>query len=298
MAETFAMSAAFVSVDSTQKSKSRLFGMSEWRDLVLDEPATEENLAKPLGVLPTRSKDVLLQGQSRYLQLVDEHQIELFQRAIDNHGGVLGTGLLMFGDNGDVLPTMPLVEIQSYMTTDYGVFCKVRAVGRAAVLQRQKRSPESVVTEKYDQNDEEVIPDYGYDSNYDLANDMADQIKNHLIALTKIEEADDESSESNLNEKKEDTRWERYQSAYRNALDADQQGYVVASGEASTRRSWKELAAVSWAAFSTSSCPDKDATFRLNAMNSVSVTERLDLAMYWLSDLRSELENATSEASQ
>jgi hypothetical protein len=83
---------------------------------------------------------------------------------------------------------------------------------------------------------------------------------------------------------------ERFDEAYQAALEADNQGYLLPSPSEEEGRSWRELNAISWAAFSTSSSPKDDATYRLSALDMDNITNRLKLAMYWLSDIRAEIE--------
>lgn len=113
------------------------------------------------------------------------------------------------------------------------------------------------------------------------------------------------------------TRMRRYQAAYQAALENDSQGYLLppramstsshatattSSASASSSlsvpvvpvpaapyRSWQELTAISWAAFATGACLADDSTFRLSALDMDCVSNRLQLAVYWLSDVRFEV---------
>lgn len=248
-------------------------GISEWRDLAHDD------MSKPIGILPSLSRGVILQGQTKYLQLTEDADIQLFQQALDGHESIIGMGLLMH-DGINVLNTMPLLEIEDYnrMGGDFGIFAKVRVVGRARMLEGLR------CTEHFDEQDDQ---DGASDSVE--ANNMADIIESAIAELSAIERV--------TGSEVENSRLDRYWTAYQAALESDNQGYVVSSNSRATKqRSWQELASVSWAAYSTSISQEDDATFRLNAMNMQSITERLDLAMRWLSDVRQDVEQEVSKS--
>jgi hypothetical protein len=97
--------AASQNTNINTSSKTRLFGLAEWRDLDMGFPgtgddinlrlgATEGGLPKSLCVLPFHYTDVLLQGETKQLRLYEERFIELFQDAMDNHCGVVAMGLI------------------------------------------------------------------------------------------------------------------------------------------------------------------------------------------------------------
>lgn len=261
-----------------------VFGIAEWRDLVPNDG--DDIMLKPIGILPSLSKDVLLQGQTKYLQITDKAEIQLMQQAIHEHARMIGMGLVMH-DGVNVLPTMPLLEIEDYIHVggNFGMFAKVRAVGRAR-LEQQQDSGRHVHScrEHFDSQGEA----FG-DSDYEEANVMADMAECLIAELSAIEKVTGiEVGESRLS---------RYQSAYDAALESDTQGYFMSSTQTrmSRRRSWQELAAVSWAIFSTSKLQEEDATFRLNAMNMQSIPDRLDFAMSWLEHVREVVEQEVSQ---
>jgi hypothetical protein len=167
------------------------------------------------------------------------------------------------------------------------------------------------------------------ESNLEKANTLASLIENLIADTSDIEEscrrhtskrraADDESSWRNQDHHHHhhrhdygSTRMLRYQAAYQSALENDSQGYLlppcamsssslssstsslsvpVATAAAAASRSWQELTAISWAAFATGACLADDSTFRLSALDMDCVSNRLQLAVYWLSDVRFEVE--------
>mmetsp|Transcript_765 Transcript_765/g.1241 ORF Transcript_765/g.1241 Transcript_765/m.1241 type:complete len:304 (-) Transcript_765:70-981(-) len=289
------MGSAFVPSTGARTSRTTsLFGIAEWQDLTA--PSEVDAMTKPVNILPFPSKDILLQGQTRYLQFVEEEHTDLFGHALEENEGIFGMGLLMH--DGNVLSTMPLLEIEDYMRggKDLGIFCKVRAVGRATVLEVTDESTMSAIcTEHYDTDDQDVNAYDGEWNLYDDANDLADSIESLIAEMSVIE-----TIRAGLDDDRT-SRLSRYQQAYETALASDLQGYVSSSSTTGSpssfqqERSWKELAAVSWAAYSTSDAPEVDASFRLNAMNLSSITERLEFAAHWLADVRQEVEQSISQ---
>jgi hypothetical protein len=262
-----------------------MFGIAEWQDLQVSE---EEPMTKPVNILPFPSKEIMLQGQTRYLQFVEKEHVRLFQQSLDENEGIFGMGLLMH--DGNVLSTMPLLEIESYMRggDDLGVFCKVKVVGRATVHKVTDESTMSALCSEHFDTDDQETNMFGTEcSNYEDANDLADSVESLIAEMSAIEK---------IRGIDQVNRLERYQEAYEKALESDMQGYVEGPYQQlfCHQRSWKELAAVSWAAYSTSFAQEDDATFRLNAMKFSSITERLDLAAHWLSDVRQDVEQSIS----
>ena len=260
-----------------------VFGIAEWRDLVPDHG--DDIVFKPIGILPSLSKDVLLQGQTKYMQITDKAEILLVQQAINEDAGMIGMGLLMH-DGVHVLTTVPLLEIEDYnhMGGQFGMFAKVRAVGRARIEQQQDLGRRHLCKEYFDWQEEALT-----DSDYEEANYMADMAESLIAELSAIEKVTGIELEG--------SRLNRYQCAYDAAMESDTQGYVMSSKltRTSRQRSWQELAAVSWAIFSTSKSQEDDATFRLNAMNLQSIRDRLDFAMLWLNHVREVVEQEVSQ---
>jgi hypothetical protein len=85
-------------------------------------------------------------------------------------------------------------------------------------------------------------------------------------------------------------RLERYQGAFENALESDSQGYMLSSSSQS-KRSIQELTAISWAAFATEAVDDLDAQFRVQALDTDNLVERLKLGLFLLNEKRKLVEN-------
>lgn len=249
---------------------------------------------KTIGVVPMESKDILLQGQTKYVQFTTPQELTLVQHAIDENEGMIGMGLKMF-DTG-VLPTMPLLEIEQSTTNiggSFGMFAKLRAVGRVRIdEQPDDEQNDAIVTckEVFDQynDDDAMLTD---EESYEQANHLADDIEALIADMSAIERMVGANAGSTDDH---DDRMTRFQQAYDLAMTHDYQGYTTTSSSSSSR-SWQELSAIAWAAYSTSTILQEDATFRLNAMNMQSVLERLDMAVHWLSDVQQEVEQRISQ---
>jgi hypothetical protein len=245
---------AFVSIPSTgHVSTTRLFGISEWRDFS----------SQTVDVLPVPSKSVLLPGEIKYLHLTDDSHLQLFQNSLEN--GIFGLGLLMH-DNANILPILPLVEIQSYQRSHLGIFCQVQALSRAKWLDltNQEGSLVATVEEQFDDNHSSI--------DYEVANDVADEIESLLMDL---------SSPSSP------SWWDSYQVAYHSALSCDVQGYIVSTLQL-RRRSWDQLTAMSWAL-------TENVTLKLNALHQTTVLERLEWIRHWLSEVVRETQQESSQ---
>merc|ERR1712241_106346 len=97
-----------------------------------------------------------------------------------------------------------------------------------------------------------------------------------------------------------ETRKDRFNLAYRAAMESDSQGYISnddnnnsKEGIEQKKLSWKEINAISWAAFSSHATLATDETYRVYAMDMDRITNRLKLATFWLSDVLLETEEKT-----
>ena len=84
----------------------------------------------------------------------------------------------------------------------------------------------------------------------------------------------------------------RYRQAYQVALSTDTQGYSVSgsTGSDSGQLSAQELTATSWAAFCSEIVPEEDATYRIQALDTDKLFERLKLAAFMLREKKASLE--------
>ena len=90
-------------------------------------------------ILPFPMTDVLLQGETKELCLYEERFHNLFEKAIEEHAGVVAMGYIA-PPNG-MLQGMPLCEIESFTKmkgkTGFGnmsILATIRAVGRATYI--------------------------------------------------------------------------------------------------------------------------------------------------------------------
>jgi hypothetical protein len=84
----------------------------------------------------------------------------------------------------------------------------------------------------------------------------------------------------------------RYRQAYQAALSTDTQGYSVSgsTGSDSGQLSAQELTATSWAAFCSEIVAEEDAKYRIQALDTDKLFERLKLAAYMLREKKAGLE--------
>jgi len=109
-----------------------------------------------------------------------------------------------------------------------------------------------------------------------------DMVMQRRIKLAKLEDTfyddgddDDEEEDSNTDDAFVDRR-KRFRRAYEIALETDTQGYQTAVGQSD--RTPQELTALSWAAFCSELLPDTDAPFRVQALCSETLFDRLKIA--------------------
>jgi hypothetical protein len=269
--------ARYSSVFSRQSVE--LFGLSEWRDLPLQAPQHPDGVVRCIPVLLADSSDVALQGETKYFQFHEVDEVRLFQQAIDHNEGIFGLG---FVSEDDVFyDKISLVEIRDYnmMGDDFGIFCSAQVVGLGVVLPAEfaedngKRSVTTLCSEIHNRVERITLKE---------ANEMAELVESLIADICTVESSDcvDDGDAA-------EGRWERYQTAYQQALLCDGQGYncYPDASSQSMKKSWSEVNAVSWAAFSTGLCLRNDETYRLAALDNDCLTNRLKLATYWLSDV-------------
>lgn len=126
-----------------------LFGISEWRDLIVEYPGTGDDrrlgkeagaLPKELCVLPFPYEEVLLQGETKQLRLYEDRFIQLFDTCMNEHCGVVAMGLIA---TSGIIQTVPIAEIEDYnrQLDGFGIFVTIRVVGRAKLIDIVQQSP-------------------------------------------------------------------------------------------------------------------------------------------------------------
>ena len=87
----------------------------------------------------------------------------------------------------------------------------------------------------------------------------------------------------------------RFRQAYDVALSTDTQGYCVPNSS-NLERTPQELTAISWAAFCTNVLPEEDAAYRIQALDSDDVFERLKPASHMLREKKKRLRQLMEKA--
>lgn len=106
------------------------------------------------------------------------------------------------------------------------------------------------------------------------------------------EEENDEDDDHDEEDEDDDDktlldRQGRFKKAYDIALSTDTQGYRVTDDTGD--RTAQQLTAVSWAAFCTDLLPSDESTYRIQALDSDNLFERLKLASKMLRELKARL---------
>lgn len=128
--------------------------------------------------MPFPYQEVLLQGETKQLRLYEERFIKLFQDIQVNHAGVVGMGLM--AERG-IIQTMPICEVEASNTMEgFGIFVTLRVVGRASLLEITQQEPylRGACIEVAD-----VLP-----PNLELPNLLANNIENHMLLLSSMEQ--------------------------------------------------------------------------------------------------------------
>ena len=305
-----------------------LFGISEWRDLDFGLPGKDGhfglNTAPPKSVcmLPFPYQEVLLQGETKQLRLYEDRFIKLFQDVMDNHEGVVAMGLL--ADSG-IIQTVPLCEVEASNTMEgFGIFVTIRVVGRAQLLEITQQEPYlravcMEITDEIPPNLElpnmvanniehsmELLSGMEQRLNQARKNkEIEDEEMDRRIALAKLEDRfymeddhdDEEENDEDDDHDEEDDhdddakalmdRQGRFKKAYDIALSTDTQGYRVTDDTGD--RTAQQLTAISWAAFCTDLLPSEESTYRIQALDSDNLFERLKLASQMLRELKARL---------
>ncbi|KAL3921321.1 MAG: hypothetical protein SGILL_002809 [Bacillariaceae sp.] len=307
-------------VTSTMARSSQLFGISEWRDEAACSAGGDDMMKRevPLHLMP--SSEVAIPGETKYFQFQTESELRLFQQAMDRHHGIFGLGLMVTKEEDHFEPIdgqlkeedvdeeeqatmvqkIALMEIVDYknmnLRVDLGVFVEAQVVGRATSLaveeyeskQEKNGSCGTLMAECIECLDE---PETHF--TLEQVNSMAEDM---VELIAKISHEEESSLECSVEEEDCDTRRDRFQKAVRDVYVTDSHGYTMPSMSKPGLRSWKELSAISWAAFSSSSSYQWEETHRLYALDMPRIATRIQLASFWLSDLLVQAEQAARNA--
>mmetsp|Transcript_10505 Transcript_10505/g.12041 ORF Transcript_10505/g.12041 Transcript_10505/m.12041 type:complete len:370 (-) Transcript_10505:132-1241(-) len=259
---------------------------------------------RELSILIRDSEEVTLLGEEKYFQFVTDEEVEVFGNALHEHNGIFGIGLVRTDDeeeHDEIIDVLPLFEIQEYTFLDqkFGIMCKAVNVGRATIQDMlmiydenedtdENKCITALCQEKFDINSENIV----------LANEVAGVVEELIADISYAEELAEEADRIEEDEVEDEgydrvpkTRLERFRKACVTTFHADTQGYISSSASYNSDKhpySWKELSAMSWAAFATNEDLRSDSHYRLNALDMDCTINRLKLAMYWLSDVQAE----------
>lgn len=289
-----------------------------------DELWNYSTSARRVPVMNVTPDQVVLQGEKKYFQFQSDDELRLFQRALDRNHGIFGLGVIIReDDDGDdvMMNKIQLMEITEYnmnLGVDFGIFCTAQAVGRASILnlldnnesgtsvdeRNSIEEPLIAICEEHFDNQEAY---FSMEDTNQMARSVVEVIANlsdkeqdvirkecsdgHDVEILHVVDDDKEDDYDDY----EETRKDRFVQAFINSMEADSQGYI--SNSPPTREgvlSWKEMNAISWAAFSSALTPSEDEMYRLHAMDQDTITDRLKLATYWLSDVVQEVEQKFS----
>jgi len=320
---------------------SFLKDISEWRDLIFDDfhkPAAVaevvekeklEGPAKEVCILPFPIEDVLVQGETKEICLYEERFHRLFEKSLNQHGGILAMGLL--APPSGILQVMPLCEIESYSRmpgetgfgTSYSILATIRVVGRASLVYVTEEHKDNLdylkgwCTELFDDmpgsNSMKISEREDSARSLKLANDMVERMENVMESVIKLEDQIDliqrysdgvtverdldklvyegEDDDDDEEEDEDDNRQNRFKDALQAIKLTDMQGYTISTSTSALKslRSIQDLTALSWAYVCTESQPVDILVYRLRALECVDVCQRLKVALMALMERKSKL---------
>ncbi len=288
----------------------------------------------PVVVVP--HDQAVLQGEKKYFHFLSNDELRIFQQALDRNHGIFALGVLISEDNEDddvIMNKLQLMEIKEYnmdLGVDFGIFCTAQAVGKAKLLSVMGSNDESFAEEKESSNQqliaicEEHFDDhetyYSFEESNQMARDVLQIVKKlsekeeqerrenasgneHgvkiLFDINEVNNEDTETEEEEVDEEEEQSRGDRFTLAYLEVLESDSHGYISnVSQEREGLLSWKEMNAISWAAFSSDLISSEEASMRLHAFDQDRITDRLKLASYWLADIFEGVEYGSNSRSE
>jgi hypothetical protein len=259
------------------------------------------------------SNQVALQGETKCFHWNKDDEVRIFQQALDRNERTFGLGFVRAEDNDKediLLDKISLMEIMDHnlMGVNCGVVCRARAAGRGNILKAE------VGSKSDDENDKmplTAVCEEHLDRSETVSLREANAVANtaeQLITDISVAEQHQSSRCVSCDEGVDDdgtslTRLDGFRDACEDALASDSNGCFLSSSNqhhappsSSARhlgRSWRELNALSWAAFSTSSSLVQDEICRLSALEMDVLTDRLRFATCWLSDVLLEVEQTT-----
>ena len=281
--------------------------------------------ARRVPVVCVTPGQAVLQGEKKYIQFHSNDELRIFQQAFDRNHGIFALGVIISEhvekEESDeiVMSKLQLMEIKDYnmnLGVDFGIFCTAQAVGKATLLSLLSSEQHSSGDEEKAANDSLIaICEERFDrqETHFTIEDANEIAKSVLQLMTQLSDTEQENSDDTLSNNHdvrilrdvnnseeedyddyEDTRYCRFAHAYLESLDSDSHGYISNEPMEEGMLSWKEMNAISWAAFSSDLIPSEEGTMRLHAFDQDRVIDRLKLASYWLADILEEVKQKSS----
>lgn len=314
------------------------YGIHEWRDnaIVIEDEETNEkdenvvfpfssSTSLPSSLIPSREicllpfsyDEILLQGETKELRLYEERFIKLFEKSMNEHGGIIGMCLLV--NDSSILKPISICEIESFnKMSEFGIFCTVRVVSRGTIVKFVDYMPyiTAIVTERMDDSSS---LDFGNKKQLDLFNYLAGNIENTVLTLSSLKHQlsnVDRSSKEKVDKLDKDVLYDisldedddddiddddldpisRFRNAFHAAKESDFNGYTTTASDKSSSmeqyRSIQDLTAISWAAFSCFDTSQREniITYRIQVLDSSRLLDRLYMGIYILREKKKELE--------
>ena len=304
-------------------------------DVQIEDDSGSDNSFDPspqreILVLPFPVCDVLLPGETKNLRLFEERFLQLFDDAMDNFGGVVAMGLI--AENG-IIQSAPLCNIEAFNRMDgFGIFVTIRVVSRVSITGVTQGEPyiKATCKEIFDevpQGDADVQLLSTIAGNIENMLLTISAMEHRLEGALKSAGGDSfASNDRDINDGDDDDddddddavaldRMGRFRRAYELAKETDAQGYISSTeaDNSSENRSLQDLSAISWAAFETERLHEddedagivvgadgqllasSDTLYRMQALASTGIMDRMKLALTCLHNKRVEINKALKE---
>jgi len=313
----------------TKKARSSSlygYGIHEWRDnAIVMEPETASNKpfsssmpSREICLLPFSYDEILLQGETKELRLYEERFIKLFEKSMNEHGGIIGMALLV--NDSSILKPISICEIESYnKMSEFGIFCTIRVISRATIVKFVDYTP-YITAICVERMDDTSSLDFGNKKQLDLFNYLASNIENTVLTLSSLQHqlsdgsskekeeklekdvlydisTDEDEDYDDEEEEDEEDPISRFRNAFHAAKESDYNGYTTTTindnDESSKEcRSIQDLTAISWAAFCCFATSQREniITYRIQVLDSSRLLDRLYMGIYILREKRKELE--------
>ena len=174
------------------QTSTHLRDICEWRDIMSSDPsggpAFNNDGSAPtreICILPFPFQDVLLQGETKELNLYEDRFITLFDDVMDNCGGVVAMGLV--ANDAGIIQSVPVCEVESYNRVRLSlddedppkIFATIRVVGRANLVGIVAQEP---YIKARCREISDVVP-----NDLEESNIIAGNIENMMVTLSSLD---------------------------------------------------------------------------------------------------------------